>query len=145
MLTCQTEEAGNAVADFVIFPPRWMVQENTFRPPWFHRNCMSEYMGMVYGTYDAKKGGEDGFQPGGASLHSIDTAHGPDAATFQAASNAQLKPEKFEGGLAFMFESTYMLRLTEYALSCEHNDADYWKCWQQMPKLFDPSAAPAST
>jgi homogentisate 1,2-dioxygenase len=103
---------------------------------------MSEYMGMVYGTYDAKKGGKKGFQPGGGSLHSVDTPHGPDAATFLAASNAELKPEKFEGGLAFMFESTYMLRLTDYALHCEHNDADYWKCWQQMPKLFDPSATP---
>ncbi|RLN78109.1 hypothetical protein BBJ28_00010517 [Nothophytophthora sp. Chile5] len=111
------------------------VQEHTFRPPYFHRNCMSEYMGMVYGCYDAKKGG---FVPGGASLHSVDTPHGPDAATFLAASSAQLKPEKFEGGLAFMFETTYLVKLTDYALQCEHNDAEYWKCWQKMPKLFNP-------
>ncbi|DBA02147.1 TPA: hypothetical protein N0F65_004782 [Lagenidium giganteum] len=136
VLTCQTEEAGNAVCDFVIFPPRWMVQEHTFRPPYFHRNCMSEYMGMVYGVYDAKKGG---FVPGGASLHSVDTPHGPDAETFKAASNAELKPEKFDGGLAFMFESTYLLKLTDYAINCEHNDQDYYKCWQKMPKLFDPT------
>ncbi|KAF4321843.1 hypothetical protein BBO99_00003933 [Phytophthora kernoviae] len=141
VLTCQTDDPGNAVADFVIFPPRWMVQDHTFRPPWFHRNCMSEYMGMIYGCYDAKKGGEDGFQPGGASLHSVDTPHGPDAATFLAASNAQLKPEKFEGGLAFMFETTYLVKLTDYALSCDHNDQNYWKCWQQMPKLFNPNQA----
>jgi homogentisate 1,2-dioxygenase len=137
-LTCQTEEAGNAVADFVIFPPRWMVMDHTFRPPWFHRNCMTEYMGMIYGTYDAKKGGKGGFQPGGASLHSCDTAHGPDAETFLKASNAELKPEKFDGGLAFMFESTYLIKLTDYSLKAEHNDKDYYKCWQQMPKLFNP-------
>lgn len=138
VLTCQTDEPGCAVADFVIFPPRWMVMEHTFRPPYFHRNCMTEYMGMVYGTYDAKKGGKDGFQPGGASLHSVDTPHGPDAATFLAASNADLAPHKFEGGLAFMFETTFLVKLTDFALECEHNDADYWKCWQKMPKLFNP-------
>ncbi|GLD96507.1 hypothetical protein PINS_up005190 [Pythium insidiosum] len=140
VLTCQTEEAGNAVCDFVIFPPRWMVMEHSFRPPWFHRNCMTEYMGMIYGVYDAKKGGKDGFVPGGASLHSCDTPHGPDADTFLKASNAELKPEKFDGGLAFMFESTYLVKLTDYALQCEHNDQDYYKCWQKMPKLFDPTS-----
>ncbi|KAL7682906.1 putative homogentisate 1,2-dioxygenase, rmlC-like cupin domain superfamily, rmlC-like jelly roll [Plasmopara halstedii] len=132
VLTCQTEESGNAVAEFVIFPPRWMVcfltfkyiacyhlriieqaQEHTFRPPYFHRNCMSEFMGMIYGIYDAKSGGEDGFAPGGASLHSVDTPHGPDAATFL--SNAQLQPKKFDGGLTFMYESTYLIKLTNYA------------------------------
>ncbi|GMF42416.1 unnamed protein product [Phytophthora fragariaefolia] len=102
---------------------------------------VNKYMGMIYGTYDAKKGGEDGFAPGGASLHSVDTPHGPDAATFLAASNAQLKPEKFDGGLAFMFESTYLVKLTDYALRCDHNDQNYWKCWQQMPKLFNPKKA----
>lgn len=118
-----------------------MVQEHTFRPPYFHRNCMSEYMGMIYGTYDAKKGGEDGFAPGGASLHSVDTPHGPDAATFLGASNAELKPEKFDGGLAFMFESTYLIKLTDYGLKCKENDPNYYKCWQQMPKLFNPNKA----
>lgn len=139
VLTCQTDEPGNAVADFVIFPPRWMVQENTFRPPYFHRNCMSEYMGMIYGVYDAKEGGKGGFVPGGGSLHSCDTPHGPDAETFHKASNAVLKPEKFQGGLAFMFESTYLLKLTNFALECEFIDQDYWKCWQTMPKLFNPN------
>ncbi|TYZ58249.1 hypothetical protein PybrP1_007926 [[Pythium] brassicae (nom. inval.)] len=138
VLTCPTDEPGCAVADFVIFPPRWMVMEHSFRPPYFHRNCMTEYMGMVYGTYDAKQGGKNGFQPGGASLHSVDTPHGPDAATFLAASNADLQPHKFDGGLAFMFESTFLVKLTDHALTCDENDADYYKCWQQMPKLFNP-------
>lgn len=138
VLTCQTDEPGCAVADFVIFPPRWMVMEHTFRPPYFHRNCMTEYMGMIYGTYDAKKGGKDGFQPGGASLHSVDTPHGPDADTFLAASNADLAPHKFDGGLAFMFESTFLVKLTKHALTCKENDEDYYKCWQKMPKLFTP-------
>ncbi|CAI5723360.1 unnamed protein product [Hyaloperonospora brassicae] len=138
VLTCQTEEAGNAVADFVIFPPRWMVQEHTFRPPYFHRNCMSEYMGMIHGTYDAKK---DGFVPGAASLHSVFTPHGPDVATFLAASNEQLEARKFDGGLAFMFETTYLIKLTDYALGCDQNDQHYLDCWQIMPKLFNPNQA----
>ncbi|RQM28025.1 hypothetical protein B5M09_000351 [Aphanomyces astaci] len=135
VLTCQTDEAGCAVADFVIFPPRWMVQEKTFRPPYYHRNCMTEFMGMVYGVYDAKK---DGFVPGGASLHSCDSAHGPDAATFENASNADLKPHYFDGGLAFMFESSYMMKLTDYALNCPQNEKDYYKCWQPLKKFFNP-------
>ena len=91
VLTCQTDEPGVAVADFVIFPPRFMVQKHTFRPPYYHRNCMTEYMGLIYGTYDAKKAGKGGFQPGSASLHSCDAAHGPDADTFVKASNATLQ------------------------------------------------------
>ena len=101
-----------AVADFVVFPPRWMAMEHTFRPPWFHRNVASEFMGLIDGEYDAKAGG---FVPGGASLHSCMTPHGPDAETFLKASTRELAPEKFAGGLAFMFETAYMLRLTAAA------------------------------
>ncbi|KDO33796.1 homogentisate 1,2-dioxygenase [Saprolegnia parasitica CBS 223.65] len=135
VLTCQTDEPGCAVADFVIFPPRWMVQEKTFRPPYYHRNVMSEFMGMIYGHYDAKA---DGFVPGGASLHSIDSAHGPDATTFENASKADLQPHYFGGGLAFMFESSYMMKLTKYALTCDQNEQDYYKCWQPLKKHFNP-------
>ncbi|RHY10318.1 hypothetical protein DYB26_001407 [Aphanomyces astaci] len=137
VLTCQTDEPGCAVADFVIFPPRWMVQEKTFRPPYYHRNHMTEFMGMVYGHYDAKT--DDGFVPGGASLHSCHTAHGPDTETFLAASSADLKPVKFDGGLAFMFESTYIMKVTKYAMTCPQMDHDYYKCWQPLPKLFNPN------
>jgi len=139
VLTCQSDDPGVAVCDFVIFPPRWMVQDHTFRPPYYHRNCMTEYMGMVYGVYDAKKGGKGGFVPGGSSLHSCDSAHGPDATTFEKASNAELKPEKSDGGLAFMFESSYIMKLTDYGLNCEQNEKDYYKCWSKLPKKFDPT------
>ncbi|KAK3672593.1 hypothetical protein LTR78_007644 [Recurvomyces mirabilis] len=115
VLTAQSEHAGTAIADFVIFPPRWLVAENTFRPPWYHRNTMSEFMGLIHGQYDAKTGG--GFQPAGASLHNVMSAHGPDAATHEKASNAQLKPMKVgEGSMAFMFESCLMVGVTEWGL-----------------------------
>jgi homogentisate 1,2-dioxygenase len=135
VLTAPTDTPGVAAADFVIFPPRWMVMEHSFRPPYYHRNTMSEFMGMVYGKYDAKVG----FVPGGASLHSCMTAHGPDADTFVKASTEALEPVKFGGGLAFMFETTYMLALTDYALACEQRDVEYQKCWSKLPKLFDPA------
>jgi homogentisate 1,2-dioxygenase len=107
VLTCKSNTPGVAIADFVIFPPRWAVQENTFRPPYYHRNCMSEFMGLIQGQYEAKK---EGFKPGGASLHSCMTPHGPDAKTFEGASNAALKPERVaEGTMAFMFESCFMV------------------------------------
>lgn len=134
VLTAPSDEPGMAVADFVVFPPRWMVMEHSFRPPYFHRNIMSEFMGMIYGRYDAKAGG---FVPGGASLHSCTTPHGPDATTFTRASASDLQPEKFEGGLAFMFETGQMLKLSTYAVEAPHNDRDYQKCWENMPKLFD--------
>ncbi|KAI9149879.1 homogentisate 1,2-dioxygenase [Paramyrothecium foliicola] len=103
ILTAPSTRIGTAVADFVIFPPRWLVQENTFRPPWYHRNVMSEFMGLIAGDYDAKAGG--GFRPAGASLHNIMSAHGPDAETHQMASNANLEPQKVgSGSMAFMFE-----------------------------------------
>ena len=111
VLTCQSETPGVAVADFVIFPPRWMVAENTFRPPWYHRNCMTEFMGLITGSYDAKKAGKGGFNPGGASLHSCMSPHGPEAAVFEAASNADLKPHFLgEGSLAFMFETKFIMK-----------------------------------
>jgi homogentisate 1,2-dioxygenase len=133
VLTCPTDTPGVAACDFVIFPPRWMVMEHSFRPPYYHRNIMSEYMGMIYGAYDAKVG----FVPGGSSLHSCMTPHGPDAPTFLGASTADLKPEKFDGGLAFMFESTYMLKVSKWALEEAPLDKDYAKCWQPLPKVFD--------
>ena len=133
VLTVPTEEPGVAAADFVIFPKRWMVADHTFRPPYYHRNCMSEYMGMIHGQYDAKAGG---FVPGGASLHSAMSPHGPDAATFEKASNAELKPIYFNGGLAFMFESCYMLKVSPTALQGSHLQSDYQKCWQTVQKHF---------
>lgn len=103
VLTGPSDHEGTAIADFVVFPPRWLVQEDTFRPPWYHRNTMSEFMGLISGDYDAKVGG--GFKPAGASLHNIMSAHGPDADTHKAASNADLKPQKVgAGSMAFMFE-----------------------------------------
>jgi homogentisate 1,2-dioxygenase len=139
VLTAPSSEPGTATADFVIFPPRWLVAEGTFRPPWYHRNCMSEFMGMVYGSYDAKAGG---FVPGGASLHSCTTPHGPDAATFEKASGAELGPVKFDGGLAFMFETNAVLKLTKYALEAPHLDREYQACWTGCKKFFNGKIDP---
>eukprot|EP00761_Pharyngomonas_kirbyi_P008595 gb/GECH01008607.1/.p1 GENE.gb/GECH01008607.1/~~gb/GECH01008607.1/.p1 ORF type:complete len:441 (+),score=111.03 gb/GECH01008607.1/:1-1323(+) len=135
VLTCQSNEPGVAVADFVIFPPRWAVAEHTFRPPYFHRNCMSEYMGLVYGSYEAK---EKGFVPGGGSLHSCMTPHGPEKKVFEKASAAELKPERVaDGTMAFMFESMYLVRPTEYALD-KNLDQEYLQCWKGFEKHFQP-------
>ncbi|KAI5778564.1 homogentisate 1,2-dioxygenase [Geopyxis carbonaria] len=113
VLTCPSPVSGTAVADFVIFPPRWLVGEDTFRPPWYHRNTMSEFMGLIAGDYDAKEGG--GFEPGGASLHNVMSAHGPDATTAETASEAEQPPMKVgAGSMAFMFESVYCVGVTEW-------------------------------
>ncbi|KAJ3231284.1 hypothetical protein HDU81_003890 [Chytriomyces hyalinus] len=139
VLTVKTGNPGVALADFVIFPPRWMVAENTFRPPWFHRNCMSEFMGLISGGYDAKA---EGFSPGGASLHSAFSAHGPDVATFEKASAEELKPIKLRpDGLAFMFETSLMMSVSKWALE-ECGDTlqkEYYSVWQGMPKKFNPN------
>ena len=132
VMTAPSDTPGVAIADFVIFPPRWMVMEKTFRPPWYHRNIMTEFMGMVYGKYDAK----EGFMPGGASLHSCMSAHGPDAPTFEKASTAPLAPVKFDAGLAFMFETTLVLKLTKFAHGAPHRDLDYPGCWKACKKNF---------
>ena len=126
VLTAPTDTPGTANCDFVVFPPRWMVAEDTFRPPWFHRNVMSEFMGLVHGAYDAKA---DGFLPGGASLHNSFSAHGPDRATFERASNAELAPQKIADTLAFMFETRLVIRPTEFALNSEALQCDYDECW----------------
>jgi len=136
VLTCPTTEPGVAVLDFAIFPPRWAVAEDTFRPPYYHRNCMSEYMGLIKGTYEAKEGG---FVPGGGSLHSCMTAHGPDGPSFEKASSADLKPVRIqENDLSFMFESTYLFRLPEHSIK-QNVQSDYWKCWQGLKSNFDSS------
>ena len=117
VLSAPSPRPGTAVADFVIFPPRWLVAEDTFRPPWYHRNTMSEFMGLICGQYDAKKGGKGGFVPGGASLHNVMSGHGPDAASYEGARNAELRPAKVgEGGCAFMFESCLMVGVTDWGL-----------------------------
>ncbi|GBG35010.1 Homogentisate 1,2-dioxygenase [Hondaea fermentalgiana] len=146
VLTCPSSEPGTAVADFVIFPPRWMAMEHTFRPPWFHRNTMTEYMGMIWGEYDAKKGG---FVPGGSSLHSCMSPHGPDAATFERFSDPAkvdtTSPAFFDGGLAFMFETTFMLELSDAARTSPHREFTYQQCWADMPASFDPKAKPPAS
>ncbi|OLL21627.1 Homogentisate 1,2-dioxygenase [Neolecta irregularis DAH-3] len=136
VLTCKSAFPGTAIADFVIFPPRWLVQEDTFRPPWYHRNTMSEFMGLLGGVYDAKTGG--GFQPGGASLHNVFSAHGPDAESYEKAINAHLEPQKVGvGSMAFMFESQYMIGVTKWALTaCSKLQDDYNEHWQQLKPHF---------
>ncbi|SPN99043.1 probable homogentisate 1,2-dioxygenase [Cephalotrichum gorgonifer] len=117
VLSAPSSVPGTAVADFVIFPPRWLVAEETFRPPWYHRNTMSEFMGLITGAYDAKRGGKGGFVPGGASLHNVMSGHGPDAASFEGAREADLQPVKVgAGSCAFMFESSLMLGVSEWGL-----------------------------
>ena len=129
VLTSPSETHGTANIDFVIFPPRWMVAENTFRPPWFHRNCMSEYMGLIHGVYDAKA---EGFLPGGGSLHNAFSAHGPDKSTFDKASSAELSPQKINDTLAFMFESRYVIVPTAFAMSGGLLQADYDEVWSNF-------------
>ena len=154
VLTGPSDHVGTAIADFVIFPPRWLVQENTFRPPWYHRNTMSEFMGLISGNYDAKTGG--GFQPAGASLHNVMSAHGPDTDAFEGASNAELKPQKVgDGSMAFMFErfvlavsysycsftnfnSSLMVGVSEWGLkTCQKVQEEYNEhSWRPLKRHF---------
>jgi homogentisate 1,2-dioxygenase len=137
VLTSPSETHGTANLDFVIFPPRWLVAEHTFRPPYFHRNVASEFMGLIDGAYDAKAGG---FVPGGASLHNCMSGHGPDAASFEKASNADTgKPDHIVGTMAFMFETRKVIRPTVQALNSPQLQADYYECWRGLKKHFDPS------
>ena len=135
VLTAPTDTAGRANLDFVIFPPRWLVAENTFRPPWFHRNVMNECMGLITGVYDGKA---EGFLPGGFSLHPMMSAHGPDAATTERAEAATLTPYKIDGTLAFMFETSGLLRPTEYAMASPHLQSGYDTVWHGLGKRFTP-------
>ena len=134
VLTSPSVQPGVGDVDFVIFPERWQVAENTFRPPWFHMNAMSEFMGLIFGAYDAKP---SGFAPGGISLHNAMLPHGPDAAAFAAATEAELKPVKLENTLAFMFETRLPQHPTNYALTVETLQRDYADCWSGLPKRFE--------
>ncbi|MBK8312640.1 MAG: homogentisate 1,2-dioxygenase [Acidobacteria bacterium] len=133
VLTSPLDTQGTANVDFVIFPPRWMVAEHTFRPPYFHRNVMSEFMGLIRGRYDAK---EEGFVPGGASLHNCMTGHGPDAESFEKASNADLAPDRYTNTLAFMFETRYVIRPTRFAMETPALQKNYFECWQGLKRIF---------
>ena len=135
VLTSPSETPGRANADFVIFPPRWMVAEDTFRPPWFHRNVMSEAMGLIQGAYDAKA---DGFAPGGLSLHNLMAGHGPDVASWKGASEAPLNPHKIEGTMAFMVESCWPFRPTRFAMESDALQKDYDAAWGGFPKAQLP-------
>ena len=135
VLTSPSETPGRANADFVIFPPRWMVAEDTFRPPWFHRNVMSECMGLIYGDYDAKA---EGFAPGGMSLHNLMAGHGPDVASWKGASEAELKPHRIEGTMAFMVESCWPFLPTRFAMETEALQSDYDEAWGGFPKARLP-------
>jgi homogentisate 1,2-dioxygenase len=137
VLTSPSDTPGTANCDFVIFPPRWMVAEDTFRPPWYHRNIMSEFMGLVYGQYDAKP---EGFKPGGMSLHNSMVPHGPDADAFDKASRAELAPHKIDNTLAFMFESRWRFHATEFALNNGALDHTYADCWAGLTDNFKGQA-----
>lgn len=134
VLTSPSSTPGVANVDFVVFPERWQVAEDTFRPPWFHRNIMSEFMGLIAGVYDAKP---RGMQPGAFTLHNSMLAHGPDAEAFEAATNAELKPVKLADTLAFMFESCLPQRMTTYAATSPERDADYADCWRPLVNHFN--------
>ena len=136
VLTSPSEIPGTANCDFVIFPPRWMVAEHTFRPPWFHRNVMSEFMGLIHGAYDAKAGG---FAPGGASLHNCMSGHGPDRESYEKAVASNLAPHKIENTMAFMFESRWVIRPTRFAAETPLAQLDYDDCWAGFSKAQVPS------
>jgi homogentisate 1,2-dioxygenase len=133
VLSAPSTAPGTANVDFAIFPPRWLVAAHTFRPPWFHRNAMNEFMGLIFGTYDAKA---EGFLPGGASLHNSMSGHGPDAETYERASNASLKPVYLEDTLAFMFETRLVIRPTKFAMETSIRQHEYFECWQGLKKHF---------
>lgn len=137
VLTAPSETPGTANIDFVLFSDRWLVAENTFRPPWYHMNVMSEFMGLVYGVYDAKSGG--GFQPGGASLHNTMLPHGPDMDAFEKGSNAELAPHKLQGTLAFMFETRFPQKITRYAAETPAFQKSYASYGKHLTKHFDPT------
>ncbi len=136
VLTSPSSDIGMSNVDFVIFPSRWSVAENTFRPPYYHRNLMSEFMGLITGTYDAKP---DGCLPGGASLHNCMTPHGPDTQAYTAACSTELKPSKFDHTLAIMFESRCVFQVSSFALQSELLQKDYLKCWQGLNANFKKS------
>ena len=137
VLQSPSDTPGVDSIDFVIFPPRWLVQEDTFRPPWFHRNIASEFMGLIHGVYDAK---EEGFLPGGASLHNCMSGHGPDAETFAKATAADTaRPQRVGDTMAFMFETRAVIRPTRHALETAELQHDYYRCWQGLAKRFDPN------
>ena len=133
VLTSPSDTQGTANCDFVIFPPRWLVAEDTFRPPWYHRNLMSEFMGLVQGQYDAKP---EGFKPGGMSLHNCMVPHGPDVEAYDKASHAPLQPHKLDHTLAFMFESRWRFKPTAWALGCGALDTRYADCWSGLRDGF---------
>ncbi|MCX5197651.1 homogentisate 1,2-dioxygenase [Streptomyces sp. NBC_00249] len=133
VLTSPSDTPGLAGVDFVVFAPRWLVGEDTFRPPYFHRNVMSEYMGLIEGAYDAKA---EGFVPGGGSLHNMMSAHGPDRETFDRASAAELKPQKIDDGLAFMFETRWPITATPQAAGADHLQRGYDDVWQGLERHF---------
>jgi homogentisate 1,2-dioxygenase len=133
VLTSPSGQPGVANCDFVIFPPRWQVADHSFRPPWFHRNVMSELMGLVHGAYESKA---EGFLPGGVSIHNCLQGHGPDVPTFDKASAAELKPHKLENTLAFMWESRYVFRPTKFALGARELQKDYERVWDGFRKHF---------
>jgi homogentisate 1,2-dioxygenase len=133
VLTAPSTVEGTANVDFAIFPPRWLVAENTFRPPWFHRNMSNEFMGLIHGVYDAKA---EGFLPGGASLHNCMSGHGPDANTFERATVADLKPQQIKDTLAFMFETRLIVRPTRFAIESKIIQHEYYECWQKLKRNF---------
>ncbi|QKV95801.1 homogentisate 1,2-dioxygenase [Streptomyces sp. NA02950] len=138
VLTSPSDTPGLAGVDFVVFAPRWLVGEDTFRPPYFHRNVMSEYMGLIEGAYDAKTAGPGGFVPGGGSLHNMMSAHGPDHETFERASAAELAPRKVDDGLAFMFETRWPVTATPQAMAADHLQTGYDDVWQGLERHFRP-------
>jgi len=141
VLTSTSDTPGTANMDFAIFPPRWLVAEHTFRPPWFHRNVASEFMGLITGIYDAKEGGKTGgFVPGGASLHNCMSGHGPDAASYEkAAAIDTSNPQHVTDTMAFMFETRAVIHPTLQALKAKQLQVDYWRCWQGINKHFNPN------
>jgi len=139
VLQSPSDTPGVDTIDFVIFPPRWLAAENTFRPPWFHRNVASEFMGLIHGAYDAKA---EGVGPGGASLHNCMSGHGPDAETFEKASRADTsKPNKVADTMAFMFETRTVIHPTAFALQSSQLQAEYFQCWQGLQKHFNKEQA----
>lgn len=111
-------EPGTSVVDFAIIPPRWNMMEDTYWPPYYHRNTMSEFSGPIVYDQAHEWHKEHSFKPYGAQLNGTMTAHGPSKEVHQAARESDLKPKKvgMEGLTIFLLETECPMRVQNWAV-----------------------------
>ena len=125
VLTSPHDDHGRNAVDFAVFRGRWDATQDTFRPPYMHRNSAVEFNAVIKSP--RTKGA---YRPGAVTYTPYLMPHGVSVSGYEAAvgqsdEHANEPRRSSDDELWIQFESTYLLRVMPWILDSPQRDRAY--------------------